>query len=46
MNKKFLYVAVVVFLITQICIAWALMGMSIGGVEVFITNNRIEVEHY
>lgn len=34
MNKKFLYIATVIFLITQICIACAMLKISFGGVAV------------
>lgn len=44
MEKKIKYAVVVIFLITQICIAVSLLKISSKEVDVYITNGSIEVD--
>lgn len=46
MNKKFLYIATVIFLITQICIAYALINISNEGIGVYQNGMYWNVSKY
>lgn len=46
MNKKFLYISIIIFLITQICIAYALIDISNNGVGVYQNGMYWSVSKY